>query len=192
MESEVRYPLHWPVTTLRTNPMQRESSPFGNRTVAAGVIELGKEMDRLDGRDWLISSNLRMRQDGLPMSGSGRVDDPGVAVYFTLKGKRLCLACDRYTDPAANIRAIVKHIDAMRGMQRWGVGSLEQAFAGYAALPPASRPWHEVLGVPPNANADQIKAAWREGVKVHHPDTGGDRRRFEEVQRAYEQAQAAV
>jgi len=30
--------------------------------------------------------------------------------------------------------------------------------------------WHEILGVPPNASADEIMAAWREKIKKNHPD----------------------
>ncbi|OYE02620.1 hypothetical protein [Nostoc sp. 'Peltigera membranacea cyanobiont' 232] len=55
-----------------------------------------------------------------------------------------------------NLRAIGLHIAAMRGMERWGV---EQAFAGYQALPPqaSERKWWEILGVHVRASDDEVK-----------------------------------
>jgi curved DNA-binding protein CbpA len=44
---------------------------------------------------------------------------------------------------------------------------------------------YEVLGLTPPATAADIKAAHRQAVKAHHPDAGGDARKFEQVQRAY-------
>jgi curved DNA-binding protein CbpA len=41
------------------------------------------------------------------------------------------------------------------------------------------------LGVAPDADMPTIKAAHRRAVKRHHPDTGGDREKFELVQRAW-------
>lgn len=37
---------------------------------------------------------------------------------------------------------------------------------------------HEVLGVPTDAPADQIREAFRRYVQVHHPDRGGDKASF--------------
>lgn len=61
--------------------------------------------------------------------------DRGAAVYFEMKGKPVSLACDKWNRVEDNIWAIAKHIEALRGQQRWGVGSIEQAFRGYTALP---------------------------------------------------------
>jgi curved DNA-binding protein CbpA len=44
---------------------------------------------------------------------------------------------------------------------------------------------YEVLGLTALATAAEIKAAHRQAVKTHHPDVGGDARKFEQVQRAY-------
>ena len=80
-------------------------------------------------------------------------DDPGVAVYFQLHDKERVLACDKWDTVADNIAAIAAHIDGIRRQDRYGVGTIDQAFAGYSALPPPggtsrpTRPWHEVLGV---------------------------------------------
>jgi len=45
----------------------------------------------------------------------------------------------------------------------------------------------EILGVAHNASKDQIKTAYRNACKKHHPDAGGDIEHFKKVQEAYEQ-----
>lgn len=42
------------------------------------------------------------------------------------------------------------------------------------------------LGIERSATAHDIKKAWRSGVRKHHPDKGGSRERFDEIQLAYE------
>lgn len=45
---------------------------------------------------------------------------------------------------------------------------------------------YEVLGIPRDASAAQIKTAWREFSKANHPDKGGDKETFQRGQHAYE------
>ena len=44
---------------------------------------------------------------------------------------------------------------------------------------------HEVLGVRPDAPADEVRAAWRRKVLATHPDRGGDEAAFAEALAAY-------
>lgn len=45
------------------------------------------------------------------------------------------------------------------------------------------RPWH-VLGLDPKtATQEDVKSAYRDLVKIHHPDAGGDARVFERLQK---------
>lgn len=45
------------------------------------------------------------------------------------------------------------------------------------------RPWH-VFGLDPNtATAEEVKCAFRDLAKIHHPDMGGDARVFERLQK---------
>ena len=37
-----------------------------------------------------------------------------------------------------------------------------------------------------NANTDEIKKAYKKKAQVHHPDRGGDKEKFQEVNEAYE------
>lgn len=48
----------------------------------------------------------------------------------------------------------------------------------------------EVLGLPEEASADEVKARWRTLASEHHPDNGGDGDKFKECRKAYEQAYA--
>lgn len=192
LDDSLRHPLHWPLGQKRTPPILRKDARFGNTSIGAQVDELANEMRNLGCRSWLISSNLRMRNDGLPFSQQRMPDDSGIAVYFKMSGKDHVLACDRWHRPEHNLRAIVLHIAALRGQDRWGVGTLEQAFAGYAALPPAAsapakREWSEVLGVQWDDESVHVKARYRALVKQHHPDAGGDVAAFKEVQAAWEE-----
>lgn len=45
---------------------------------------------------------------------------------------------------------------------------------------------YEILGVSKKADQDEIKRAYRDLSKVHHPDKGGDSEKFKELNNAYE------
>lgn len=68
-------------------------------------------------------------------------------------------ACDRWLSHAENMLAIAKSVEAMRGLDRWGMADVvERVMGGFSALPagdgseyvsqpqPKKRPWREVLG----------------------------------------------
>lgn len=50
----------------------------------------------------------------------------------------------------------------------------------------SKKDYYEVLGVNKTASADEIKKAYRQLVKIHHPDKGGDESLFKEISEAYE------
>lgn len=164
--------------------------------MSAATTALQEELDRLGAASPVLSSNVVLRLDGRCRSGQGQPEDRGVAVYFRLKGQDCVLACDRWDRVECNVYAIAMHISALRGQQRWGVGSLEQAFTGYRALPEsagqgAKRPWWEVLGVKPAASEGEIQSAFRLLAKVCHPDRGGTSTAWQELHAAREQALAS-
>ena len=155
------------------------------------------EADRMGARGLVISSNLELRNDGLPRSGQSEPQDPGVCVYFHLKGKPHSLPCDTYGNVAGNIAAIAAHMEATRKIERHGVASVAEMFSGFAALPPPadakpSRPWWEVLGMPQAKYGKHvIEAVYKAKVRECHPDTGGSNEAFQELNRAREEALAA-
>lgn len=193
-----RYPLFWPTGWKRTRPYDRQRASFsssrgteerlpdgrivyGRRSqpvsIAIGIARLRAELGRLgvlEG-DCIISTNVPTRLDGLPYSTAKEPDDPGAAVYFRLKKQDRVLACDAWTRVADNLVAIAQHIDALRRIDRYGVGTLEQAFAGYAALPAKGQTWRSTLGFPPDADVtkDAIEQAFRARARTVHPDVNG-------------------
>lgn len=189
------YPLHWPETRKRTASGSRKWGSFGDRTREKAINELLKEISRLGGQKVIISSMLKLRQDGLPYSNQRQPDDPGIAVYFKYKDRDMCFACDTFRCDRDNIWAIKLTIEALRGIERWGSSDMmEQAFTGFSALPGATaapaRHWTAVLGVSFNCTHEQLTQAYREAAKRTHPDAGGSVEAFQEVTLAYEQARS--
>lgn len=193
------YPLAWPAGKPRTPWHKIERSRFepGNRPqeVANVIAELG----RLGARNVVVSTNLRLRNDGLPYARDRAPDDQGVAVYFDYAGGQKCFACDRWRTIEENLRAIFKSIEAIRGLERWGSKSfVDAAFTGFAALPApgqqAKRSWRQVLGVGHDGpvNAADINAYYREVARRAHPDMGGSADAMAEVNAARAEALAEV
>lgn len=177
MEHVTREPLAWPVGWKRTPPRERDRTTFTSGgsiiTVWKAIQRLRAELQRLNASDVILSTNLRIRLDGWPYSDQKTPDDPGAAVYFRLKKQDRCLACDAWNSVAGNVAALAAHVDALRRIDRYRVGTIEQAFAGYTALPPATDAWWLVFDLPRTATFDQVDARFRELAKVAHPDAGG-------------------
>lgn len=189
------YPLQWPDGWPRTSPHRRGSSRFGKNLGFNQIKELQNELRLLGARNVVISSNVPTRNDGLPYASESkrRYDDPGVAVYFTLKGKQLSMARDKYHTPWENIRSLVLTIDGLRSMERHGGSTMmDRAFSGFTALPkPSGANWWEVLKfnrVTDTITSDAIKSRHRELARDRHPDVGGSDHQMAELNRARDQA----
>lgn len=192
------YPLHWPAGQPRTK-VRGYNTRMARPTVASACADIANEVRMLQGRDLVISTNLALRIDGLPRSGQPAPSDPGAAVYFrrprlVTGSQRLAFACDKYRVIEQNLRSIAMHLNALRGMERWGVGTRDQAFAGYTALPLRSdRTWWQVLGAVTSINTvEDLVAHYRDAAKRTHPDAGGSDTAFYEVRKAYEEGAAAL
>jgi len=197
-ETATRYPLTWPTgwartpaswrkrarfssSTIRTHTRADGTSTYHRRsrelTIAEALDRLAIELRRLGARFELVSTNVELRNDGIPRSNRRDPDDPGAAVYFLLNGKPRCLACDRWDRVADNIGSIAGHIDAIRAIDRYGVGTLDQAFAGYtAALPPdPGHDWRLVLGfgAAEAVSVAAVQARFRAQLPRVHPDNAG-------------------
>ena len=46
--------------------------------------------------------------------------------------------------------------------------------------------YYEILGIKENASQDDIKKAYKKLAMTHHPDRGGDNKKFQEISQAYE------
>jgi len=176
------YPLAWPRAVPRTPAIRRKAAKFTKHgqalTVASALDRLKANVDNLRGKSGghasalVVSSNIPLRRDGFPRS-DWKPEDPGVAVFFRLDGKAYCLPCDRWDRAPDNICAVAWHIDAMRAIERYGVGTVEQAFEGFLYLPPPA--WWDDLGLRERPRSiDEAEKAWRKMMRRHHPDIGGD------------------
>lgn len=182
------FPLCWPDGRPRA-PYRRINRNFKS-TFARARDNCIAEIRRLGGSEAIISTNIRIKRDGMPEAVDfGKViPDPGVAVYFKRNGKQLCFACDCWQHVEDNMHAIALTIQALRGIARWGTGDMmEAAFRGFTALPENASGWWETLGVTVNASEEQVKEAYRALVKKHHPDAGGDSAEFIRIQKAWQQ-----
>ena len=149
---------------------------------------LSEQLDRLGARYVVLSTNLELRLDGQPRGNQAEPQDPGVALYFRLGDRPIVLACDRWISVAGNMAAIAAHIDALRGQERWGVGGVEQAFAGFSALPPPIAPgdWRSELDNP--ATLAEAEVRYRRKIASAHPDAGGSHARAATLNAAIAQA----
>jgi hypothetical protein len=195
---EPGYPLAWPSGRPRTvKPKEALFRDGGCRlTLTSSRQRLHDQMGMLtkNGQPWRVGSMVLSTNIRFTASGSrdrnvsrGEPADAGVAFYFHLDRKPHVLACDRWNTVYDNIGAIAAHIDALRGQERWGVGDLQQAFAGHLALS-SPDPWWAVLAVEPTATIECIKHAYRHAAKSAHPEMGGDRQVWDRLSAAYETA----
>jgi hypothetical protein len=201
------YPLQWPTGWKRTPASARTTARFGKAsshsnatgrkpgrplTIAEAAARLRTQLQRtrVSDNDLVISSDLKLRLDGLPASGQREPDDPGAAVYWrdpTQAGwPTRCMAIDRYDRVADNLAAIAATLEAMRAIERHGGAEiLNRAFTGFTAIEDQSKPWHVVLGVPAHASTEQVRDAYRRGRAKFHPDRGGDAEAFNAIQKAW-------
>jgi hypothetical protein len=193
-DDKTRFPLCWPEDWPRVQ--FRQSSRFGDHTVAQAFEFLKNEVWRLtNGEDFIMSSNVPRTKAGPPLSNYRQPADTGVAIYFAVNKKPVSLACDKWSRVEDNIWALAKHIEALRGQDRWGVGTIERTFRGYMALPgigdTGGISWWKVLGVNINATPEQVKESFRILAKKHHPDhsKNGDVELWHRINQAYQQAE---
>lgn len=186
------YPLCWPVGQKRTPFPQR--SRFGNHTLSASTKEVLLEIERMGGKDPIISSNIPLRKDGMPRSDYEKrmVSDKGCAVYFTRNKKQVVLACDAWNCVEDNLWAIACSISAMRALGRWGVSEiLDRAFTGFTAIPEraSGESCWDILEIAQTNNVDVIKSNFRRLAMKWHPDVkGGNAEAFHKLNEAYDQA----
>lgn len=189
-EAVEAFPLAWPMGRPRVR--RTESGRF-KTALGAAINNVRYQVELLGGQRLVISSNLPLRRDGLPMARAGSIGDVGVAVYFDLKKKPMCFACDRWDEIDDNMQAIAKTIEALRGIERWGSGQMvEQAFTGFLSLPAPEQPW-QTLGLPTSRpSRDQIDEAHRRLASLHHPDRGGDQHHMARINSARDELYRSI
>ncbi|MEM8636137.1 MAG: J domain-containing protein [Pseudomonadota bacterium] len=169
--TERAFPLQWPMDRPRTPHAKRTASRF-DVPPSKAQREMLDEIRLMGGSNVVISTDQRVKRDGtLYARDIDRTpEDPGVAIYFERKGRRVCFCCDLHHRIWENMRSIGLTIRAMRAIERYGSQeALDRAFTGFTALPAPQEdtpaPWWEVLGISRHATQDDINRAWRSKVK---------------------------
>ena len=182
------YPLQWPDGKPRTPLYLIKRSQFRITSIDKATKALQHEIKLLGGEGLIVSTNMRVRLDGMPYSKDRPPADKGVAVYFNYEGQQMSFACDQWETMQENIYAIAKTIEALRGIERWGSGDMmRQAFTGFLQLPAPEDPF-AILGLKPGAPAAVIESTFRALAKSHHPDAGGDIGQWNRLQAAKNRA----
>ena len=145
-----------------------------------------------------MSTNVPLRQDGIPYANYRQPDDKGVAIYFQYRKESIVICCDKWNKIEHNLWACAKTIEAMRGIERWGVSDfLKRSFTGFTALPESNgthkREWWIVMDYqqkPGTAAWDWtgVEIQYKSLAKKRHPDAGGSTEAFQELTEAFSQA----
>lgn len=175
LESISSYPLQWPHGWKK--PGSTQSSRFGrwNKPVSIRVAIdfVIDELRKMGIPSWniIISSNLKLKNDGYPYSNQREPDDVGISVWWRVDNSRKVIALGKYNKTADNLYAVGKTIEAMRGIERWGSGEiLERTFEGFAALPdPNKLDWRTTLGYDGDS-LPEAKTLFRKKMIDAHPD----------------------
>lgn len=156
-----------------------------------------------------------IRQDGGIRAGSKPPTHPGVILNVDGKDGPLRFACDRFDSRwkgshseswRHNVRAIAFGLEALRKVERYGLGRGTEQYVGFQALPPgtpmpAAAMTVDDAAVVLHSSAGQLTAsyfevrhlledpklvdiAYRSAVKQHHPDAGGDPEMFRRITEA--------
>jgi hypothetical protein len=158
--------------------------------------DLARELRLLGGDKVVVSTNVPIRRDSLPLANYAEPIDPGVAVYWWERSGadrvERVIACDQWRRVKDNLRAAGLAIAALRMLKRTGASQiLDRAFVGLTALAASNpvRTWREVFdwGNRP-LNREYLDSMYRTLAQLRHPDRGGSDEAMRELNAAYEQA----
>jgi hypothetical protein len=184
---------HWPGKLTAKRKRSLFSATYG-KTLAL----LDAELRHLGARNVVLQVAIpasEIRLDGRPRVRA-TATHPGVILSFDSKHGPLSYPCDRYDEWEDNLRAIALAMEALRTVDRYGVGRGNEQYTGYAALPApaagmgpleAARLLSRYAGLPPEAilgSKETAQAAYRTAALASHPDRGGDPEDFKRVQMA--------
>lgn len=196
-----KYPLQWPIGYPRTKYPKRSrfgAQPFG-KTRDEIFAQLKLLLSWEERKSIVLSTSVPLKIDGFPYANYRQPDDKGVAVYFQYKGESVVLCCDAWNKIEHNMWSIAKTLEAIRGIERWGVSDfLKRSFTGFNALPPKQEEqkfdWWIVLRyqqIPGRQSWDWagVQAQYKTLAKKYHPDVaGGSTKEFQLLNAAYEEA----
>lgn len=139
---------------------------------------LGEEIERIKGRDVLIgivAEDSWFLLDGSIKSGF-KTKHPGAEVSFDTPDRgRLVFHTDAFATLQANLRAISNGLEALRAVDRYGITTGTEQYAGFQQLTAG--------GGDPVRGRGLAKAAGSvaKALIAHHPDHGGTARDLADV-----------
>lgn len=193
----------------RPETADRGYSPFRS-TYAATLDLLDLELRQLDASQVILqvdATERDCRRDG-QLRTDAKVRSPRVILAFRSMHGPLKYYCDRYVKWQDNLRAIALGLEALRRVERYGIGSRGEQYRGYIALPsgvalgPSTmtpREAAELLvttaghawrgDVPIESCTDDLlndvevllPEVWKYAARIAHPDQGGDVEAFKRI-----------
>lgn len=172
----------WPYPEQPTRP------DLFKATHGATLNLLEREIGYLRGDEiiiGLVTDGSAIRLDGRPRADM-RPRYPGVELSFEVPdGRRLVFHTDVYRGWVeswqSNLRAIALGLEALRAVSRYGITSgIGEQYAGFLRIGTSQ--------ASPDRGRELVEEAGgvKQALLKHHPDQGGDPRRFADVQ-AYRQ-----
>lgn len=186
------YPLVWPDGLPRT---ERKASSQFRTSLSAAINNVKKSLAAFGNDTEKAVSNVSVTSNigGIAFDAP---KDTGVAIWFDWEGSQRCIAVDRYLKVEDNLQAIHHILEARRTeMRHGGLHIVRQTFKGFVALPApeGAKPWREVLGLThANVSKEDIDRSYRDRAQKAHPDAGGSAEAMQLLNRARQEAKAAI
>lgn len=172
-------------------PEQAHRPALFKVTYKRTLMDLEREIGYLRGSELiigLVTSPDSIRIDGR-LRADAKVNHAGVEVSFEVPQRgRLVFHTDAYrgyTDSwQSNLRAIALGLEALRAVDRYGITSTAEQYAGFLQLTTSQ------ASAEHGRQLVDAAGSVRQALRKHHPDQGGDPRAFADVQ-AYRQLTGA-
>lgn len=166
---------------------------YGALPVADAVNRVAEESVYLNAETMFLWGDIMVGKGGRVLATQKPKPLPMALLVLLIGGKRHSFPSSSYDSLAGNLAAVAAHLNAVRGIERWGVGTVEQMMEGFKELPPKGDVphWAEVLGVARWDTDEYVRMRWQELVLENHPDKGGNRERFDEIQQAWAEFKSA-
>lgn len=180
-----------PITTwpgeLRTD-RQRIRSPFSS-SYSDTLDLLDRELRMLRAKVTVVQLAVnegQIRRDG-KLYANARPDHPGVILSFDTKQGHFRYAADRFTNWQDNLRAIALGLEALRKIERYGIGAGTEQYTGFLQLEASngeSMTYDEALrfvAIAAGRDAGYVRTNWkyeatrmqlhRAAARALHPDS---------------------
>lgn len=140
---------------------------------------------------------IAVREENIRLDGKLRpgvkAAHPGVILSFDSRFGPLSYPCDTFSEFDDNVRAIALALEALRKVQRYGVGLSGEQYTGWKAIGSANNsngkmtPEHAAAFIVANGDGHQggMNEAYRRAMRNLHPDrNSGDESHFKKLQEA--------